>query len=151
VTAPLSRRSAFAFACLAFVACNGGDSSVDPFFPTDFETSYTEVYGCMRSGDHDLNQVRILTDDGSTTPWRERVGAFPIGAVILKPEYADVACTDVVAYTVMRKAEAIVDGGWEWQRLDRDLKETDYDLGRCESCHRSCPGGYDWTCTEIRN
>src|SRR5690606_34595380 len=33
---------------------------VEPLFPEDYRDSYVEVRDCRGSGDHDLNQVRML-------------------------------------------------------------------------------------------
>ncbi|MSP24011.1 MAG: hypothetical protein EXR75_02380 [Myxococcales bacterium] len=128
------------------------EPSPAPVYAADWATSYTEVRDCRRSGDHDLNYVRILAAPDALGPYQTRDAAFPDGAVVLKLEFADPACTDRSGLTAMRR-EAGFDathGDWHWQRLDQDEKVfEDGKLERCVGCHASCgvaPDGHDWTC-----
>jgi len=146
----------FVLASGLLLACPGGDDDgPPPFFPEDYEASYTEVRACRGSGDHDLNNVRILVDPAARAPYEQRMAAFPLDAVVLKEEYdfGDLDCTgDITQWTVMRK---LADGSspatldWSWQRVDVDRKVLDPDAMRCISCHQGCgvpPDGYGWTC-----
>lgn len=144
---------------LAIAGCpgddGGGDAGVEPFFPEDYETSYVEVRDCRGSGDHDLNNIRILVDPAARLSYEDRQDPFPEGAVVLKEEYdfGDIACEgDIKQWTVMRKlapdsSPATLD--WAWQQVDIDRRIVGEDLPRCISCHQGCgipPDGHDWTC-----
>jgi hypothetical protein len=140
-------------ACLVLAACPSGGEDLPVLYAPNWVATYQEVRSCRRSGDHDLNYVRILADPAAVGPYTSRAAAFPVGAVVLKPEYADEACTDVVGYTVMRKEAAgfaPASGDWHWQEVSADGKVTmDGQAPRCVGCHRLCgvsPDGYDWTC-----
>lgn len=139
-------------------ACDGGDEpepQVEPFFPADFASRYTEVRPCMPSGDHDLNHVRILVDDAALDPYLERTAPFPVGAIVLKQEYdfGDTACAgETRQWTVMKR---LAEGSapdtldWAWQTVDVDRAVVDEDLPRCIACHTGCgvpPDGYQGTC-----
>jgi hypothetical protein len=138
------------------VACDDGDEpTAEPFFPEDYEESYAEVRPCMPSGDHDLNNVRIVVDAAALVPYEERMEQFPVGAVVLKPEYdfGDMTCSGAPKqWTVMRR---LAEGSapdtldWEWQQVDADRKVVSEDLPRCIACHTGCgmpPDGYEGTC-----
>jgi hypothetical protein len=139
------------------LACPSDDEQggEPPFFPEDYAQSYREVRDCRPSGDHDLNNVRILADPDAFAPYQQRDAAFPLDAVVLKEEYdfGDLDCTgDVKQWTVMRKlaeGSAPETLGWSWQKVDAERNVVDPDLVRCVSCHQGCgvaPDGYDWTC-----
>lgn len=157
----IGRLSSVVLLALTVVACNddgdetGDGPQAEPFFPEDFAARYTEVRPCMPSGDHDLNNVRILVDAAAHDPYVDRVAPFPVGAVLLKAEYdfGDAQCSgDPTQWTVMRKlaagsAPATLD--WAWQTVDADRRVLDEDLPRCISCHTGCgvaPDGYDGAC-----
>ncbi|MCA9651082.1 MAG: cytochrome P460 family protein [Myxococcales bacterium] len=143
---------------LLVVACPGDDSSAgpEPLFPADYEASYVEVRNCRGSGDHDLNNIRILADPVALPYYQDRQGAFPEGAVVIKEEYdfGDTTCEgELKQWTVMRKlaADASPDTlDWEWQRVDEQRRVVGEDEMRCISCHTGCgvpPDGFDWTCS----
>lgn len=123
-----------------------------PIFTADWEATYTEVRDCRRSGDHDLNYVRILADAAALDPYQKRDVPFPDGAVILKVEFADPECTDTFGFTAMRREAGFdaANGNWHWQRLDaQEVVTEDGALQRCIGCHTSCgvpPDGHDYTC-----
>lgn len=145
---------------LALGACPGGDDGDDggaePAFPEGYAASYTEVRNCRGSGDHDLNNIRILVDPTGLEAYQGRAVPFPEGAVVMKEEYdfGDTTCTgELVQWTVMRK---LAEGsgsqtlGWAWQTVDPDRHVVDEDEPRCIGCHTSCgvaPDGYDGTCS----
>lgn len=144
---------------LTLVACDddgdeGEGTGAEPLFPADAEARYTEVRPCMPSGDHNLNNVRILADDVAVDPYLERTAPFPEGAVVVKPEYdfGDDTCEgEIVRWTVMRKLAtgAAPDSlDWAWQTVE-DRTVVDEDLPQCISCHRGCgvaPDGHDGVC-----
>ena len=157
---PSSYRAALA-ACLCLVTSGcagddvGDDSGVEPDFPADYADDYVEVRNCRGSGDHDLNNIRILAGPSAITPYNGRSEPFPPGAIVLKEEFdfGDLACEGPIKqWTVMRRLE---DGSapdtldWSWQRVDAERKVVDVDAARCINCHSGCgiePDGYEWTC-----
>ncbi|WP_181233678.1 cytochrome P460 family protein [Enhygromyxa salina] len=146
---------AVVFALGLVSACPTEEPEVEPDFPADYEASYVEVRDCRGSGDHDLNNIRILADPAALEPYQGRVEPFPVDAVVLKEEYefGDFDCSGPIKqWTVMRR---LPDGSapdtldWAWQRVDLERKVLDEDAPRCIGCHTGCgvePDGYDGTC-----
>lgn len=143
------------------VACNddGDEPAAEPLFPEDYAASFTEARPCMPSGDHDLNNVRILVDPAARVPYEERMEPFPVGAIVLKEEYdfGDTTCTgDVKQWTVMRRlaAGSAADTlDWQWQQVDDARDVVSEDLPRCIACHTGCgvpPDGYEGTCAILQ-
>jgi hypothetical protein len=147
------RLTALAFLVCLLAACGGDDDGPAQAFPDDYASSYVEVRDCRKSGDHDLNYIRVLADPAALAPYRDRNAAFPEGAVVLKEEhdFADDTCTgEVRQWTVMVKRAAAADQlGWDWQRVDQDHNVVEENAPRCIGCHQGCggpPDGYDGTC-----
>ncbi len=128
--------------------------SETPQAPANWSESYSEVRACRRSGEHDLNFVRVFAAPGITEAYRSRSGPLPADETILKVEYADPDCREVTGYTSMRKDAdpAFRDSdGWRFQRTNLSREVIDLDKeARCIGCHRACqaPDGHDWTCTD---
>jgi hypothetical protein len=153
---------AVATAAGLIAGCGGGDDDdgggvETTLFPADYADSYQEVRNCRKSGDHDLNNVRVLADPAALTPYQNRVDAFPEGAVVIKEEYdfADDTCSgDLVQWTVMSKlAEGAAPDflDWHWQTVDPERKVADDNLVSCAGCHTDCgvpPVGYAGTCAQ---
>ena len=149
----------FALLCLATLSagCPGPmpPDAGTPFFPGDYAATWREVRGCRRSGDHDLNHVRIFADPSSADIYLSRDGGFRPGMVIIKAEYdfADDLCSGPIKQlTVMRKG---ADGGspatldWQWQTVSGARAVVSENGARCISCHRACgvpPDGFEGTC-----
>lgn len=132
------------------LACGDG-TGTEPWFPADHATRYTAVRTCVRSADHDLAFVQIFAAPDAVASYLERQMPFPVGAVLVKQEYADPGCSDLVGYTAMRKERA--EGGvqaWGWQRVSPAGAVEFIERERCASCHESCvtPLGHDHTCAE---
>jgi hypothetical protein len=159
-----ARLTALAVATVVVSGCPGDDDPADdstggsdaaPVFPSDYEATYVEVRNCRGSGDHDLNNIRILADPAARTPYEDRAAPFPDGAVVLKEEYdfGDTTCEGPLKqWTVMQK---LAPGSspdtldWAWQRVDEDRIVVEEDPPRCIGCHTSCgvaPDGYEGTC-----
>jgi hypothetical protein len=131
------------------------DGGPEPDFPADYESSYVEVRNCRGSGDHDLNNIRILASPSALAPYQDRLEPFPVDSVVLKEEYdfGDLTCEGPIKqWTVMRR---LPDGSspdtldWAWQRVDLQREVVEEDAARCIGCHQSCgqaPDGYGWTC-----
>lgn len=116
------------------------------FFPSDWETRYTEVRDCRRSPDHDLSYIRVFASPEAQPTYTTRTGDFVDGAILVKPEYADDLCTDLLGITTMRSTA----GSWEFQETDTMGRVLPTDTLRCVGCHlSSCgvpPDGYLGTC-----
>ena len=132
-----------------------GEGGVEPDFPADYAGSYVEVRNCRGSGDHDLNNIRILASPSALEPYQNRAAPFPVDAVVLKEEYdfGDLTCEGPIKqWTVMRRLpdDSSPDTlDWAWQRVDLDRNVVDQDASRCIGCHTACgmpPDGYEWTC-----
>lgn len=141
---------------LALVSCADDETTTLPPPPPpiflDNGAGYQQLRDCRRSADHDLSYIRVLADAQAIPPYVNRDVPFPAGAVILKIEYADPPCTDLVGYTAMRRDVGIdpAGGDWHWQRANRAGTVTeDGIIERCKGCHTSCgvpPDGHDGTC-----
>ena len=152
--------TAVAAASLAAGCGGGGDDDgreERTLFPASYADTYQEVRDCRKSGDHDLNHVRILADPAALAPYQDRADPFPEGAVVVKEEYdfADDTCSgDLVQWTVMSKmaegaAPELLD--WHWQTVDPDRNVVDDNSLRCAGCHSDCgapPVGYAGTCAQ---
>lgn len=142
--------------------CGGGGGGADggpaAAFPADYLQSYTEVRDCRQSTEHDLNHVRVLAGPDALAAYQGRDQPFPVGAVVVKEEYAldDVTCSgDIVQWTVMQR---LAEGSspdtldWTWQQVDPDRNVVGQDLARCIGCHTDCGttenGGYQGTCSQ---
>jgi hypothetical protein len=115
------------------------------FFPADYETRYAEVRDCRRSPDHDLSYIRVLASPDAEGTYTTRTGDFAEGAILVKPEYADDLCTDLLGITAMRRTA----GSWEFQETDTMGRVVSTDTLRCIGCHASCgvpPDGFMGTC-----
>jgi hypothetical protein len=152
------RLTAVAVMMVVVSGCPGDDDpvvEVDPFFAEDYAASYVEVRNCRGSGDHDLNNIRILADPAARSPYEDRAAPFPEGAIVLKEEYdfGDPTCEGAIEqWTVMQKLAAgsspdTLD--WAWQRVDDERIVVEEDPPRCIGCHTGCgvaPDGHDGTC-----
>lgn len=128
-------------------------------FPTDYATRWRETrLPCQISHDHELRYVRVFADDGAYAPYTTGVGSFPPGATLLKAEYNDPACTELLSYVLMVKLEPgstpTEEHDWTWQRFDRDRSEVHdprFIPQTCLDCHdyhcAAPPYGNDYTCT----
>ena len=144
-------------ALITLLAAGCGDPDPVPAaaFPADYRSSYTQVRGCRKSGDHDLNFIRVLADPAATGPYQRRDVTFPVGSVVLKEEFdfADDTCTGAVKqWTVMVRLASGASAStldWGWQRVDAQRKVVSEDEARCINCHLGCgspPDGYQGTC-----
>lgn len=149
-----AKRTHVLLGLVALLASCGGDDE-SPLFDSDYGTTYVEVRDCRPSGDHDLNNIRILADPAALGPYNNRDQNFPEGAIVLKEEFEfdDIDCTGTVKqWTVMQR---LTDGespdtlNWEWQKVDADRKIAESNPLSCAGCHSGCgvpPDGFDGTC-----
>jgi hypothetical protein len=144
---------------LVLVAACGEDPPPPPIdnapFPADYEASYVEVRNCRPSGDHDLNNIRIVVEPDAAPIYMTRTGTFAPGMIVLKEEYdfGDATCTGPIKqWTVMTKLQAgfappALD--WKWHQVDKNRTIVGEDTPRCIGCHQLCgvpPDGFQWTC-----
>jgi hypothetical protein len=107
--------------------------------------------GCRGSVDHDLAYVLVRANQSAAAVYDHGPYPFPMGAVVMKEQYADPGCTQLVGFTAMRKEApgfAPTLGDWRWQRLDVDRAVVeDGVLPRCASCH-AAPTCRDFACAD---
>ena len=152
----MSRRAAAgALALLGPWLIGCGEPPVRPVFPAGYAALYQEVRPCRHSADHDLNYVKVLADAAALAPYQGRAAPFPKDAVVLKVEYLDDACAQLVGFTAMRKeapGTASASNDWSWQKVDAQRKVLESgQVERCIGCHQACgraPSAYDLTCAE---
>ncbi len=150
----LRRAPAAALLALSLAACPEAEGP-EPYFPENYRGSYVEVRDCRGSGDHDLNNIRILADPAALGPYQMRDREFPVDAVVLKEEYdfGDMTCSGPIKqWTVMQRLPTgsspdTLD--WSWQTVDVERRVQDVEEPRCIGCHQGCgvaPDGFDGTC-----
>ena len=133
------------------------EERLEPVFPDDAETAWTEIRDCRHSHEHDLRFIRVFASPDAEAPYLALSPdePYPVGALLLKLEYDDAQCTDLLGYTALEKLSpgaAPSAGDWMWQRVgpDREVLEQGA-MPRCINCHSvHCgpPHGYDLTCAE---
>lgn len=140
---------------------NSGDTEVDAgpiaIFPADFMTKYTELRDCRHSHEHELNHIRVFANDLAAAPYLALSPdvPYPPGSILVKAEYEDKDCVDLIGFTAVRRGEVgsapeVYD--WYWQKLDAEQNVTeDGAPWRCINCHAvHCepPYGFELTCAE---
>jgi hypothetical protein len=147
---------------LALLALGCGSSGSDeeegstekPLFPTGYRDDYVEVRSCRPSGDHELNNVRVLSNPSAADAYVKRNVPFAEGDVLLKEEYdfGDTSCTgSVKGWTLMKRtaSQPAQMLGWKWQMIDWSRRVVASDVPRCYGCHTSCgvpPDGHEGSC-----
>jgi hypothetical protein len=140
----------------ALSSCGGDDGpgpapGPEPFFPPDFASTFVEVRDCRQSVDHFPN-VRVYVNPSSAAAYADSTNPLPEGTVCVKPMYGDDSCTVAIRYETMRKGPpgtAPSTGDWEWQVVDTSGAVTESgQIPRCVSCHTTCRGPRDYTCTD---
>lgn len=133
---------------IALSACTGGsqqgpehDAGPEPVFGEDVE-AWTEGRTCGFTHEHDLRYIRVMVDEAADVPYQalEQNYPYPVGATLVKLEYDDEDCTELVGFTAMKKRAAgysALGNDWQWQRLDaeRNVLE-DGEIRTCITCHQ---------------
>ena len=99
-----------------------------------------------------------MADALAMGPYQNRTIPFPVGATLVKEEYApsDTSCSGAIQrWTLMQKlppgsSPQTLD--WRWQQIGLDHKVVTQDEVRCINCHADCgkaPDGYAGTCTKL--
>ena len=137
---------------LALPACGESFSyDANSFFPEDWQDSYVKKFDCKESVTHGNDHVIVYVSPDAEAAYADRTTEMPTGSVILKEQYSDSSCSDLTAYTVMRKLEAGANteqGDYEWQRVESSGEISvsgDATISNCTSCHTNCEGG-DFLC-----
>jgi hypothetical protein len=125
----------------------------EPFFDVaEVTSSWPKVRVCRLSIEHDAADIIVYASPEAETAYIEGIYPFPAGTVLVKAEYDNSACTELVQLTAMRKlapGTASEAGDWEWQRVDSNGTVLESgSLMRCVSCHQGCTNGRDFACTD---
>lgn len=147
---------ALSIAVASLGASCGPDPSDDVPFPTDYATRWREARTCAISHDHELRYIQTFVNDLADEPYATFASPYPPGSILLKPEFDDEFCTELLAYTVMVKLEpgdSPDTQDWRWLRYDaerRPIEEAGVIPEGCIACHRwhcgELPYGWDLTC-----
>lgn len=145
-------------ASLASAGCGPEpESGPEPLFPADADTAWNELRDCRHSHEHELRFIRVFASPDAEAPYLALSPdmPYPVGARLVKFEYDDANCTDLLGYTALEKLPAGVapaGGDWLWQRVGPNRKVLEEGaMPRCINCHQDhCepPNGYDLTCAE---
>lgn len=132
-----------------------------PLIAADAHLTWKQTRACRISHEHWLHGVRVVVNElawqpyVSWLPYEKGNQPFPVGAMVVKPEYNDDKCIELLGYTVMRKESP---GYWpqgnDWQWFELDATGMTVKQGKltkeCVTCHvQHCalPNGFDLTCT----
>jgi hypothetical protein len=120
-------------------------------FPPEYPATFTEVRGCRPSVEHDLRYVIIRVSAEAAAAYDQGPRPLPEGTIVVKEEYGDPGCAQLLAWTAMRKEPMgyfPAAGDWRWQRVNPARRVIeDGMLARCASCHRGCAAN-DFVCAE---
>jgi hypothetical protein len=144
----------------ALAAALTGCAEVDSFqphqvIPPDYRTTFVQVRSCRSSVEHDLVHILVRTSPEVAPVYETGPLPFAPGTVIVKEEYSDSRCSQLTAYTVMKKEKPGTDpagGDWRWYKVDNLDRILLQGAGtkRCSSCHaNNCGGSHparDFTC-----
>ncbi len=135
-------------------ACGDDTEAEDSFVPPDYAERYTEVRDCRRSTDHDSMYIRVLASPDSLDAYRAGRMGIAEGAILVKEEHATPECNDLVSLTAMRKDGPLSHPDsmdWLFQRSSLTFRVDNQtargEPNRCVTCHRSCDGFVEFTCT----
>ena len=134
-----------------------GPEGPEPVFPADAEIAWTEIRDCRHSHEHELRFIRVFASPEAEAPYLALSPEvpYPVGAKLVKLEYDDANCTQLLGFTALEKqppGSLPAGGDWLWQRVSpkREVMEEGA-MFRCINCHQEhCepPHGYDLTCAE---
>lgn len=165
-SATLSALALLGALSLALTGCDddpevAADAGV-PVFPADYLSSFTEVRDCRQSIEHELEYVRLLVPADQAaeisrcmTPGTTCDAALPVGTLLVKPQYLDPGCTDLLRVTAARRETAAAAGdraAWRWQEVTAagavtvDGDGSEGAAARCVGCHAACDPGWDLRC-----
>lgn len=145
------------------LACAGGISEatqvyeVEAHDPLAFMQSYLEMRDCRHSHEHDLRYIRVFASASAQLPYAilNASAPYPVDAHIVKLEYDDADCQNVLGMTSMRKLERGRNPSgydWNWQKLTAAGEVLEEGAPqRCLFCHKhhcAPPWGFDLTCAE---
>lgn len=149
------RRLSLALAVFALARCSPSDRRP---FPDDYRTRWREARRpCTLSHDHELRYIRVFANELAYGPYTSASAPYSTGAILLKEEYEDRACSELVSIVTMEKlapGEAPPEElGWRWRRFGPNLQEIVDPMSipsTCTTCHafhcREPPYGWDYTC-----
>jgi hypothetical protein len=108
------------------------------------------VRDCRFSVEHDGVSIVVLASPEAAPVYTAGSYPFPSGAIVVKKEYADSACTELVGYTAMKKTgTGSTAQDWTWQRTDAQrVVDPTASAQRCINCHLGCTQGRDLTCAD---
>lgn len=145
---------------IASGGCEDAPSSPDSdsdAITVELISTWAEMRDCRHSHEHELRFIRVLANPEAELPYAELSPAtpYPVGSRLIKLEYDDDACSDLLGYTLLEKLEpgALPEAGdWNWVELDTELRVMEQGaLPGCINCHAvHChpPFGFDLTCAE---
>lgn len=140
-------------ACPPFFGTDAGPSFTDPVFGDIAD--YGEVRDCRHSHEHELRHIRVFADALALEVYDIWDRPYPVGSTIVKLEYDDEECENLLGYTAMKKLEAGENPAghdWWWQKLDEDKQVTEegapFSCIDCHEHHCAPPDGFDLTCAE---
>ena len=141
----------------ACVPATGGEDAGPALGPPVFDdlSNWTEVRDCRGSHEHELRFIRVVANALALENYDIWDQPYLVGSTLVKLEYFDENCEELVGYTAMEKLEEGENPpgyDWWWQKLDEDRRVTEEGAPfNCIDCHRfHCepPAGYDLTCAE---
>lgn len=142
---------------LAVGSCGPEDPAPGPF-PADYERTWSEARErCTLSHDHELRYIRVFANDAALGPYSRQDAPYPPGAALLKAEYDDPDCSELLSFVLMEKLAPGTtppdEHDWTWRRFDaqrREIVDRRAIPSTCIDCHawhcEEPPYGWDYTC-----
>ena len=131
-----------------------GCPPVDPVFPANYRSTFSEVRGCRLSIEHGGVSIRVLANPIAEEGYLFEDNPLPVGSIVVKEEFDGPDCShdnELVRWRVMRKEApgySPAGGDWHWQRLDKKRGVVeDGAVEICARCHLACKDR-DFTCTD---
>jgi hypothetical protein len=133
-------------------ADGGGGGAAVAVWPEDFESAWPQVRDCRLSpAAHDGFSIRVFTNPEAEQAYADGDYPFAAGTVLVKGEYDDPDCTELVRVSAMERLDDGEDperGDWRWLRTGPDGRELDgVEPRSCAGCHAACDSS-DRACTE---
>lgn len=134
-------------------ACEREEEDASPsLVPETFPEGFVEVRDCRFSVEHNAVHIRILAPTDVAQVYLDGQYPFAAGDLVVKQEFRDSACTELVGMTAMQRRSAqdpMSGGDWSWQRLDEAAVPIGPEDARtCSGCHESCTMGRDGVCAD---
>jgi hypothetical protein len=155
---PHYRLSLFVWSAVAALGCaEDSPPETTAIFPPDFTERFTELRDCRQSIEHELEYVKLFVPPDQVAllercvqPDSPCADPLPTGTLLIKPQYLDAACTQLLRITAAARVADLPLGdpnAWRWQTVSpAGVVLQDGQPDGCVRCHSACSPGFDSRC-----